>query len=96
MRLTEDRIRLLAKLIMAELDNIEMLDYMIEPNDIRLKIIDIFNHELEIDERVHKQVMDMLRNSESKSYLMEGTPEWKAEYEQHYQQEMLKQRGFEE
>ncbi len=94
MRLTEDRVRHLAKLIMAELDNIEMLDYITEPNDIRLKIIDLFNHELEIDEKVHKQVMDMLRNSESKSYLMEGTPEWKAEYEQHYQQEITRLRGF--
>ncbi|MBF0273941.1 MAG: DUF507 family protein [Nitrospinae bacterium] len=96
MKISEDRIRHLSKLIMEELDGIDMLDYLSEPNEIRLKIVDIFNSELKLDEEVHDKVIEQMNNKSEQNYLIDGTPEWEAEYEQNYQKEMVKRRGFEE
>lgn len=95
MKLTRERIMHISKQVMAELDSVDMLDYLIEPNDIRLKVVDVLTHELEVDEAVHKIVVDKMNNKEG-AFVIEGTPEWDAEYEQLYQKEMIKHRGFEE
>ena len=95
MKLTRERIMHISKQVMAELDSVEMLDYSIEPNDVRLKVVEVMTHELEIDEVVHKLVVDKMNNKEG-SFVIEGTPEWEAEFEQLYQKEMVKHRGFEE
>ena len=94
MKLSEDRIRHLSKLIIDEFDKIEMLDYNVDPNDIRLKIVELLKKEMEKDDEISNKVLEQMRNSASKQYLLEGSMEWKAEFEQMFHREMMRMRGF--
>ena len=91
MLLSREKINHLSKLIMADFDNREELDYLQEPNDVRLHIVKVLTDELKVEEEIESSVQKIL-GSYSRN-IREGSAEWDVLYEKHYKEEMQK-RGF--
>jgi len=76
---------------MKDFDAREELDYLQEPNDVRLYIVKVITSELKIDDEIDNMVRKTLQ-SYSRN-LREGSSEWEILYEKHYAEQMGK-RGF--
>lgn len=91
MRLSRERINQLSKIIMDDFDKRDELDYLQEPNDVRLHVVKVITDELKVDDdidaHVRKTVESYSRN------IKEGSSEWEVLYEKHYKLEMAK-KGF--
>jgi hypothetical protein len=91
-RLSRGKINHLSKLLLEALEKDERVDFLAEPNDVRLQMVRIITDELTIDEIVDEEVRRILQSYSKR--LREGTPEWEVLYNKHYEEEMLKRRRF--
>ncbi len=91
MLLSREKINHISKLIMDDFDNREELDYLQEPNDVRLHIVKVVTDELKVEDEVDASVQKILQ-SYSRN-IREGSAEWEVLSEKHYKEEMQK-RGF--
>ncbi len=92
MRLSRGKINHLSKLLLEALENEPRVDFLREPNDVRLQMVRIITDELTIEEVVDEEVRRILASYSRK--LREGTPEWEVLYNKHYEEEMTRRRGF--
>lgn len=92
MRLSRWKINHLSKLLLESLEGDEHADFLREPNDVRLQMVRIITDELTIDEIVDEEARRTLASYSRK--LREGSPEWDILYNKHYEEEMMKRRGF--
>lgn len=92
MRLSRGKINHLSKLLLEALEKDERVDFLAEPNDVRLQMVRIITDELTIDEIVDEEVRRILQSYSKR--LREGTPEWEVLYNKHYEEEMMKRRRF--
>ena len=92
MRLSRGKINHLSKLLLKVLEEDPSADFLREPNEVRLQMVRIITDELTIDEIVDEEVRRTLASYSRK--LREGTPEWEILYNKHYEEEMMKRRGF--
>ena len=93
MLLSREKINYLSKIILQDFDNREELDYLQEPNDVRLHIVKVITDELKVDDEIDAAVRKTLE-SYSRN-IREGSSEWDILYEKHYKGEMDR-RGFRE
>ena len=93
MLLSREKINYLSKIILQDFDNREELDYLQEPNDVRLHIVKAITDELKVDDEIDAAVRKTLE-SYSRN-IREGSSEWDILYEKHYKGEMDR-RGFRE
>lgn len=91
MRLSRERINQLSKIIMEDFDRRDELDYLQEPNDVRLHIVKVITDELKVDDEVDVRIRKTLE-SYSRN-IREGSSEWDVLYEKHYREEMAR-KGF--
>lgn len=91
MRLSREKINHLSNLIIKDFDERDELDYLKEPNDVRLRIVKAITDELKVEDEVDANVRKRLQ-SYSRS-IREGSSEWEVLYEKHYKEEMEK-KGF--
>lgn len=91
MQLSREKINHLSKLIMEDFDERDELDYLQEPNDVRLQIVKVITEKLKVDDEIEASVRKTLE-SYSRN-IREGSSEWDILYEKHYKAEMGK-RGF--
>ncbi|MBI5186622.1 MAG: DUF507 family protein [Nitrospinae bacterium] len=91
MRLSRERINQLSKIIMDDFDKRDELDYLQEPNDVRLHVVKVITDELKVDDDIDAQVRKTVE-SYSRN-IKEGSSEWEVLYEKHYKLEMAK-KGF--
>lgn len=92
MRLSRGKINHLSKLLLQALEEDPQADFLREPNDVRLQMVRIITDELTIEEVVDEEVRRTLASYSKK--LREGTPEWDVLYNKHYEEEMMRRRGF--
>jgi hypothetical protein len=92
MRLSRGKINHLSKLLLQALEEDPQADFLREPNDVRLQMVRIITDELTIEEVVDEEVRRTLVSYSKK--LREGTPEWDVLYNKHYEEEMMRRRGF--
>ena len=92
MRLSRWKINHLSKLLLESLEEDEHADFLREPNDVRLQMVRFITDELTIDEIVDEEARRTLASYSRK--LREGSPEWDILYNKHYEEEMMKHRGF--
>ncbi len=90
MRLSREKINYLSKVIIDSFAKWEALEFLKDPNDVRLHIVRVINDELRVDEDVDLEVRRIL-SSYSKR-LIEGSREWDVLYHKHYGQELSKRR----
>lgn len=91
MRLSRERINQLSKIIIEDFDSLDELDYLQEPNDVRLHIVKVITDELKVDDEIDVRIRKTLE-SYSRN-IREGSSEWDVLYEKHYREEMAR-KGF--
>lgn len=91
MRMSNIKINHLAHQIAGQLLASEAIDYLAEPNAIRLRIKAVLQEEMKLDDEVDTLVRGVL-DSLVKKKIHEGSREWEIEYERLYEQEMAKRR----
>lgn len=92
MRLSRGKINHLSKLLQEALEADSSVGLLKEPNEVRLQIVRVITDELTIDEIVDEEVRRMVASYSRK--IREGTPEWEVLYNKHYEEEMMRRRGF--
>lgn len=92
MRLSRGKINHISKLLLDALEESPQVEFLREPNDVRLQMVRIITDELTIEEVVDEEVRRTLASYSRK--LREGTPEWEVLYNKHYEEEMMRRRGF--
>jgi hypothetical protein len=92
MRLSRGKINHISKLLLQVLEESPQVDFIREPNDVRLQMVRVITDELTIEEVVDEEVRRTLASYSRK--LREGTPEWEILYNKHYEEEMMRRRGF--
>ncbi len=90
MRLSREKINHISKLIIDSFGKWDSLEFLKDPNDVRLHIVRIITDELRVDEEVDLEVRRTLSSYSKK--LMEGSREWDVLYQKHYGQELSKRR----
>ena len=88
MKLTHERCVHLSHLFVNALDDDDSVDFMIDPNDVRLKMLQILEAELvkedELEEAIRRRIAAQRRD------LPEGSAEWDLLFRKYYEEEMKK------
>ncbi len=92
MQLTREKINQMSQLLIKELDASEPVEFLREPNEVRLEIVKLITDKLRIDDEIDAQVQKTL-NSYSRK-IVEGSREWEIMYNKLYEEEFKKRRRF--
>lgn len=92
MRLSREKINHISRLIIKELAESDGIEFLREPNEVRLEIVRLITDELRIDDEIDEQVRKTL-NSYSRK-IVEGSREWEVMYNKLYDEVFNKRRRF--
>ena len=88
MRLTHERCVHLSHLFVNALEDDESVEFLRDPNDVRLKMLQILESELvkedELEESIRRKIASQRRD------LPEGSAEWDLLFRRYYEEEMKK------
>ena len=87
-RLSREKVNYLSKKVLellAKNDNVEFLD---DPNEIRLSVVRAMEEEMKLYELLDKRAMDKIRTQ--KKAIEEGSREWEILYRKYYNEELNK------
>ena len=88
MRLTHERCVHQSHLFVNALEDDDSVDFLLDPNDIRLKMLQILEAELvkedELEESIRRKILTQRRD------LPEGSAEWDLLFRKYYDEEMKK------
>ena len=87
-RLSREKVNYLSKRVLELLtksDNVEFLD---DPNEIRLTVVRTFEEEMKLYELLDKKAMDKIKSQ--KKPIEEGSREWDILYRKYYNEELAK------
>lgn len=94
MRLSHERCVHLSHLAINALEDDDQVEFLEDPNDIRLKILQILEAEMarqdEIEEGIRRRILTQRRD------LPEGSAEWELLFRKYYDDEMKKVRRLRE
>ncbi|MGB3974882.1 MAG: DUF507 family protein [bacterium] len=92
MRLSDQKINHLAHLVTEAIEDGVFMDVLRETNEIRLRIKLILTDELKLEDEIDRAVRQTFRSMSKPP--PEGSKEWEVMYEQFYQEQMQKRRGY--
>lgn len=92
MRLSREKINQISQLIIKELAESDAVEFLREPNDVRLEIVKLVTDELRIDDEIDRQIRTTLDSYTRK--IVEGSREWEIMYGKLYDEEFNKRRHF--
>ena len=88
MKLSHERCVHLSHLFVNALDDEESVEFLRDPNDVRLKMLQILESELlkedELEEGIRRKIASQKRE------VPEGSPEWDLLFRKYYEEEMKK------
>ncbi len=88
MRLSRDKVNKLAKTVMDALTSLEQVEFIEDPNTIRIEVRrileELLNHEEKIDLAAKQKIESQRRT------ITEGTQEWDILYRKYYNEEVKK------
>ena len=88
MRLSHERCVHLSHLFVNALEDEESVEFLRDPNDIRLKMLQILESELlkedELEESIRRKIASQKRD------VPEGSPEWDLLFRKYYEEELKK------
>ncbi|MCX7974873.1 MAG: DUF507 family protein [Candidatus Aminicenantes bacterium] len=87
-RLSREKINYLARLILDHLRKSEQVEFIDEPNEIRLSIVHSIEEELKLYEALDKKAVEKIRAQ--KKPIEEGSREWEILYRKYYNEELAK------
>ena len=92
MKLSREKINHLSKLILVGFLDDDRVEFFCDENDLRLEIVNILRHEIDIEELIDDEVRKSI-SSYSRD-IREGSNEWEILYHKHYSEENRKRRGI--
>jgi len=87
-RLSREKINYLSRQILNALFEDDQVEFMEEPNEIRLSIVDSIEAELKLYELLDKKAIEKI--SAQKKAIKEGSREWEILYRKYYNEEISK------
>ena len=87
-RLSREKINYLSRQILDALFEDDQVEFLDEPNEIRLSIVDSIEEELKLYETLDKKAIDKINTQ--KKPIKEGSREWEILYRKYYNEEISK------
>lgn len=87
-RLSREKVNYLSRQLLDALFEDEQVEFLDEPNEIRLTIIDSIEEELKLFELLDKKAIDKINTQ--KKLIKEGSREWEILYRKYYNEEISK------
>lgn len=87
-RLSREKINYLSRQVLAVLEKDEQVDFLDDPNEIRLIIVKSIEEEMRLYEAIDKKAIDKIQSQ--KKPIEEGSREWEILYRKYYNDELAK------
>ncbi len=91
MKLSHEKVIHLSHVILRALENARGVRFETEPNQVRLKIVELLRSELRRDEEIERRVRTKIVSQ--KRSIPEGSPEWDILFRKYYEEELDKIRN---
>ena len=91
MRLSHEKVIHLSHVVLQALEKTAGVRLEAEPNQVRLKIVDLLRSELRRDEEIERRVRSKIVSQ--KRTIPEGSPEWDILFRKYYEEELDKIRS---
>ena len=88
MKLSRERILHLSHLILRYLEDDASVDYFVEPQELRQRIVRLIEGEMRADEAIDALVRRKIETQ--KRQILEGSDEWEVLYRKYYEEEAAK------
>ncbi len=87
-RLSREKINFLARQILDSLFENDEVEFLFEPNDIRLSVVKTLEEELKLYDLIDKKAIEKIQSQ--KKAIEEGSREWEILYRKYYNDEISK------
>ena len=87
-RLSREKINFLSKQILGFLSNNDQVEFLDDPNEIRLSIVRAIEEEMRLYEQLDKKAIEKIQTQ--KKAIEEGSREWEILYRKYYNEELSK------
>ncbi len=87
-RLSREKINFLARQILDFLFENDEVDFLFEPNEIRLSVVKTLEEELQLYDLIDKKAIEKIQSQ--KKAIEEGSREWEILYRKYYNDEISK------
>ena len=87
-RLSREKINYLSRQILAALEKDDLVDFLDDPNEVRLIIVKSIEEEMRLYEAIDKKAIDKIQSQ--KKPIEEGSREWEILYRKYYNDELAK------
>ncbi len=87
-RLSREKINFLARQILDFLFENDEVEFLFEPNEIRLSVVKTLEEELKLYDSIDKKAIDKIQSQ--KKAIEEGSREWEILYRKYYNDEISK------
>ncbi len=87
-RLSREKINYLSKKILEALNRNEQVEFLDDPNEIRLIVVRSIEEEMKLYDLLDKKAVDKIQSQ--KKSIEEGSREWEILYRKYYNEELTK------
>ena len=87
-RLSREKINYLSRQILSVLEKDDQVDFLDDPNEVRLVIVKSIEEEMRLYEAIDKKAIDKIQSQ--KKPIEEGSREWEILYRKYYNDELAK------
>ena len=87
-RLSREKINYLSRQILNVLEKDDQVDFLDDPNEVRLVIVKSIEEEMRLYEAIDKKAIDKIQSQ--KKPIEEGSREWEILYRKYYNDELAK------
>jgi uncharacterized protein len=87
-RLSREKINYLSRQILEVLSKDDQVDFLDDPNEVRLIIVKSIEEEMRLYEAIDKKAIDKIQSQ--KKPIEEGSREWEILYRKYYNDELAK------
>ncbi len=87
-RLSREKINFLSKQVLQVLEQNDQVDFLDDPNEVRLIIVKSIEEEMKLYESLDKKAIDKIQSQ--KKAVEEGSREWEILYRKYYNDELGK------
>ncbi|MGZ5497306.1 MAG: DUF507 family protein [Candidatus Aminicenantales bacterium] len=87
-RLSREKINYLSRQVLAVLEKDDQVDFLDDPNEVRLIIVKSVEEEMRLYEAIDKKAIEKIQSQ--KKPIEEGSREWEILYRKYYNDELAK------
>ncbi len=87
-RLSREKINFLARQVLNSLFENDEVEFLFEPNEIRLSVVKSIEEELKLYDLIDKRAIEKIQSQ--KKAIEEGSREWEILYRKYYNEEISK------